>query len=228
MCWALLNLGRWDELEPHLSLARELYPAGWRSVDLDLDATLVATYRGQFEEAATCARSAWEHFVDGPDTPNLPTHRQASARLASATLAAYTGDVALIHQMLRPLFESALTGEITSPVTWRACLVAAGVEPDFRATAAGRRDSDRGPTDSSSSRSLVALAIEAAASALPGGLLGRAVRLQLETEMSRQRGEDTVEDWQHVVDSWRAAGAPHDEGWALLRLAERQVAEGRR
>ena len=186
----------------------QLYRAGWRSVDLDLDATLVATYRGQFEEAATCARSAWEHFVGGPGTPNLPPHRQASARLASATLAAYTGDVALMHQMLRPLFESALTGEITSPVTWRACLVAARVEPDFRAAAAGAprqqprtdgwfvlekscRAGDRGRRPSA-----------------PGGLLGRAVRLQLETEMSRQRGEDTVEDWQHVVDSWRAVGAP--------------------
>jgi DNA-binding CsgD family transcriptional regulator len=225
MCWALLNLGRWDELEPHLSLAREIYPAGRRSVNLDLAATLVATYRGQFEEAATCARSAWEHFVSGPDTQHVPTHGQASARLASATVAAYTGDVELVGQMLRPLFESVLTGEMTSPVTWRASLLAARVESEFGA-ARGRRDSISGSPDGSSSRSLVALAIEAAVPTLPGGAVGRAVQLELETELLRERDEDTVEAWQRVVDSWRDAEVPHDEGWALLRLAERQVEAG--
>jgi DNA-binding CsgD family transcriptional regulator len=229
LCWALLDLGRWEEAEPPLRLARSVYSAGWRSVDLDLDAAFLAIYRGHLAEADAYVRSAWSHFAEGAETtnPNMLS-AQGSARLASGLLAAYSGDVELARQMLRPLLESCLTGTAAPSFCWRVVLVAARAEAD-----ATTRSGPRGPREPKASgvapsESLIDLATAAAEVTIPSGDVGRAVNLHLRAEVARWRGDQTPSDWELTIDAWSAVGLRHDEGWARLRASELFVAEGRR
>ncbi len=208
LCWALLDLGPLGRGRTSSLAGRgALYSSGWRSVDLDLDAALLATYRGDFAEADACVRSAWSHFVDGPDTPNLQLAHRPGQRPAGF------GHVGGLHGRRRadpsdvaaPLRVRALPDlsplhSAGGPFSWRG----RGGRPDFRAAAPGRRDGNRGPTDASMPREdLVALAIEAAASAPPGGdsSAGRsACSSRQRCRPSARRGHSR-QDWQHVVDS---------------------------
>jgi hypothetical protein len=49
-----------------------------------------------------------------------------------------------------------------------------------------------------------------------------------DVELLRARGEDGPEAWRAAVDAWRAAGEPYPLAYALLRLAETEVAAGDR
>ena len=229
LCWALLDLGRWDEAEPHLRRARTLYSSGWRSVDLDLDAAFLATYRGDFAEADACVRSAWSHFAQGPETtdPNLLI-AQGSARLATGMLATYTGDVDVTRRMLRPLLEWSLTGSVAPSFCWRAVLLAVRAEADARTGWTPRTLRETAVTGDDATEDLVELATAAAVIAIPGGDVGGAVRLQFEADVARSRGDATSADWGRVIEAWSVTGLAHDEGWARLRAADCLVAEGRR
>jgi DNA-binding CsgD family transcriptional regulator len=220
---AWLATGRWDEAAAQLAPAVAVGVTGTRRVVLDVLTGILACQRGDLSVARRAADSAHTQLA-GRVEGVWPSIRAWAAWL-DAEIAAARDDAGSLRETSYALWR--VTGlTIASDIAWRPLLVAARVEADLAASTFGRRGGERPSAPSDAGSEHMERLCEVARSLHRSGRLGQAWDAQFQAEVARFQGSAHAETWAAVADGWSELGHAHDEGWARLRAAECQVAQG--
>jgi DNA-binding CsgD family transcriptional regulator len=214
--FSLVGLGRWAEADNVLQEARERtvhvpFSQGW----LDSLRGLLAVWRGDVDWAAQLAST-----IDSMEGA-VATSWDVAAWLR-AEVAASTGQGVDVRQLLEPIWTKPDLRAHSDIIPW-ILMVAARAEADFAALARAMRDQQQ----LDQSRDATSVLRRVADSIDYPGPLGRALAAHLDAELSRWASANP-EPWQAALEAWRPVGFPHEQGWALLHLAEGLVELGDR
>ncbi len=211
---ALLDLGRWSELDALLGGGPSLDTIGTTGVQLDFYRGLLSCYRGDLDAAAARHASAVTKL---PTLEAYGSDTQVDVVLLGALLATAHGDLAAARRDLEPLWELASDDRMSCWLA-RDVLLLARLEGDLAAQASPRR---RAVAESRQGQGRTL--IEELRSRIQPNDPADAWNAQLDAELSRIDGASDPALWQRAVDAWAATGRVHDQAWALVRLAESQV-----
>jgi DNA-binding CsgD family transcriptional regulator/tetratricopeptide (TPR) repeat protein len=212
----LLRRGRWGEAERLIVATLEENPPGVQAIYLHTLSAELAAARGQWARAAEGHRAARRllsrNYVSGQYTLPLTRLEIEIARGAGELERAV--DVAAAALATPP---PATLWRYAWPLVWAG--VRAGADAADRAR-------DLGTSSAYPER---AAEFAAWAAGLPAPFAAqRAHRAMTAGELRRAEGSAGTGDWADAVREWRAAGEPHPLAYALLRLAEAEVATGDR
>jgi DNA-binding CsgD family transcriptional regulator len=210
----LLRLGRWAEAERVLTQALAVMPEGQFGAGLEVLRAELAVMRGQFDAAAGALRSGRRALGDAMDVQTLqPSHYVA------ALIALGRGDKTAAREEVTAGLALGGPAAYGSRYAWPVLWLAMRIEADEATLARARRqpvpEASKGRRDE-----LAAIA----ADLLSQTPEGRAYRAMTAAEQARAVGTDDPETWSAVAAAWRAAQEPYPLAYALLRLAEAQLA----
>ena len=209
----LLRLGRWTEAEQVIAQGLAVMPEGVFAGGLELWRAELAAMRGQLDEAATALRGARRAFADTADLQFLQLMHYAGALIAlerGDRLAART---------------SVAAGLAGGPASWGARyawpLLWLGMRAEADEAALGRDRREQVPAASQQRCQELAAAAENLPAPTPATVGYQALTA---AEQARAAGPGDLGPWSAAVSAWRTAREPFPLAYALLRLAEANLA----
>jgi DNA-binding CsgD family transcriptional regulator/tetratricopeptide (TPR) repeat protein len=209
----LLRLGRWTEAERVISQGLAVTPEAVFAGGLELWRAELAVMRGQLDEAATALRGARRAVGDTIDMQFVqPMH--------------YMGALIALRRGDRPAArDTVAAGLVAGPAswgsryTWPLLWLGTRIEADEATLARDRREETSAA--SQQRRAELAALIEGLPAPTPATAGYQALTA---AEQARAAGIRDPGPWSAAVTAWRTAGEPFPLTYALLRLAEAQIA----
>ena len=213
---ALIDLGRWDEAEAHLTRAQEYELPGVLELQVEGMAIFLETGRGQFESANRRA----------PRVRLLAERFEAGHSAYLAWLALWQDDPLAARAAIED-------GPEDPFVRYRIWALAAGIraEADLAVLARARHTEP----ELAEARSRGA-ALLARLSAVVENVVGHVpiltgqmvtVRTEAEAELARLEGRPDPDRWASAAAGWQQQEMPFETGYALMREAEATLEAGR-
>ena len=214
----LMVLGEWDRAQAALDEARsESFPPvdAPASTVLDTLRGLIATWRGDTATAQPLVAAAEE----AARTPHVMTWEYPLWLRAESALAG--GRPTDVRELLRDLW--ARPGLASAADVVRRLLVAAArAEAELSRYARALRDD----TALAVSEAHVGAIQRVWTTLPPGGVVGAAVQIELDAELSRCAALPDPGAWVEAVTAWRELEFPYELGYAAFRLAEAYLDRG--
>lgn len=213
----LFALGRWDEADEVLAESAESNPPSERALGLYQLRARIALGRGRQDEAArqleVIRRVSGEglDFQTAADQALLEVEVQHAARDLDSARATVRGALS-DHAAAR-------IGRVAWPLVWHGMRVEAD-----RATLARDRRDGADPEAQTWVDELARMAEELPA---PNSATQGYAAL-FAAERGRLAGESARDEWRSAEAAWRAAGEPYPLAYALVRVADAELAEGER
>ena len=210
-CAMVGDLDRAEELMRSVLALGELYV----HVTTGCDLVTLLLAKGRVHEAEDLLASIAEDKLPGPGDAGFrfgPASKVIAARASFAARA----DLAAARNLLQPVLADPHLAT-DSEYLWSVVLDAARLfeDPPMLEPAEQRAN-------------WAAVVREAAGRLHRYGALGPAWVADVNAHLDRSLGHDTVEQWELVVDGWRALGARMEAALAAMRLSERLAQNGER